>query len=242
MFIRAFFQMIIDFLKLCRVSNLPTVWTNVLAAAVLSTAKISVTDVAIPALSMSLFYSAGMCMNDIADRFTDRLSKPSRPIPAGRISPNNASIFTVLLVLSGFLVLSLFTSHAAAILLALALLILIICYNLLHKKHSGSVILMAGCRFMIFAVTAAALRGEVGDLVLLAGACQFVYAIGVTTAARWEKGKISAISFPVIPLLIAGFSIVDGLLMGIASSPAWFPVGLAGFSLTILAQHFVRGD
>ena len=45
---------------LCRASNLPTVWTNVLAAALLSGADAGPGTIGLLALSLSAFYCGGM--------------------------------------------------------------------------------------------------------------------------------------------------------------------------------------
>ena len=47
-------------LRLGRVSNLPTVWTNVLAGVVLSGAPLSLGITLVLMLALSLFYVAGM--------------------------------------------------------------------------------------------------------------------------------------------------------------------------------------
>ena len=64
-----------DILALCRISNLPTVWTNVLAAIVLSSAALSLADFLLLCLVLSCFYSAGMCLNDLVDSEEDRGDK-----------------------------------------------------------------------------------------------------------------------------------------------------------------------
>ncbi len=51
-------------LRLGRVSNLPTVWTNVLAGAVLSGAPLAPVRVLALMLGLSTFYIAGMYLND----------------------------------------------------------------------------------------------------------------------------------------------------------------------------------
>lgn len=233
-------QMITDYLKLCRVSNLPTVWTNVLAAVVLSGSDFS-GYIAVPAFSMSLFYSGGMCMNDVLDSGLDRLRRPSRPIPSGLISPFRGAVFSAVLLLAGLLVLG-FSPYPEALYSGSVLLALIIAYNLFHNMFTGSILLMAGCRFMIFAVTAAAVQGRAAKFVLMAGAIQFLYTIAISYMARLEKKHFSSLVFPIIPFMIAGFSLVDGLVLGFVAGPVWLLAGLSGACLTVLAQKFVRGD
>ena len=232
-------QVVTDYLKLCRVSNLPTVWTNVLAAGLLSGTDLAA-SFAVPALSMSLFYSGGMCLNDIFDRSEDGQHRPTRPLPSGRVSFQGAVLFAVLLLLSACLAL-LFAPHSTAIMPGLVLLLLIVGYDVKHRGYAGSVFLMAGCRFMVFVVTAWALQGRLGRLAFFAGTVQFLYTLAVSLTARYEKHRQS-FTRSVIPVMIAGFSLVDGLLLAVLVSPGWFFAGIAGAVLTLLGQRFVRGD
>jgi 4-hydroxybenzoate polyprenyltransferase len=73
-------------LKLGRVSNLPTVWTNVLAGAALADAGLRTWRLSLVLLAMSLFYVGGMFLNDYFDRAIDARERPERPIPARAIS------------------------------------------------------------------------------------------------------------------------------------------------------------
>ena len=75
------------YLRLGRVSNLPTVWTNVLAGAVLAgRATVGPGRAGRSlALALSLFYVGGMYLNDAFDREIDARERPERPIPSGRI-------------------------------------------------------------------------------------------------------------------------------------------------------------
>jgi len=42
--------------------------------------------------------------------------------------------------------------------------------------------------------------------------------------------------------MIAGISLLDGVLMAVLVSPAWLIAGIAGTLLTGYGQRFVRGD
>src|SRR5713101_5981278 len=73
------------YLRLGRVSNLPTVWTNVLAGVALAGVSVAPGPLALLALSLSLFYIGGMYLNDAFDRQIDARERPERPIPAGLV-------------------------------------------------------------------------------------------------------------------------------------------------------------
>src|SRR5262249_62429462 len=72
--------------RLGRVSNLPTVWTNVLAATVLAGGDWQSVRTGGVLAAMSLFYVGGMYLNDFFDRALDARERPGRPIPAGDLS------------------------------------------------------------------------------------------------------------------------------------------------------------
>jgi 4-hydroxybenzoate polyprenyltransferase len=256
------------YLDLCRVSNLPTVWTNVLAASLLAGGGILERGpAALAAVALSLFYLGGMALNDLCDCDHDRLQRPSRPIPSGRIPVTDARLFTLTLFAAAFLVLAL-APWPAALPAALLLLAVIYAYDRHHKQNPYSVLLMASCRFLVYVVAALAVSGRVAAPVLLAGAIQFGYIVLLSLVARWENvrsekppqvhspGGSSAAAlakpegglgrgaspFPLIPLLLAGISLLDGVLLAFLVQPQWLAAGVAGFLLTLAGQRYVRGD
>ena len=233
-------------LALCRVSNLPTVWMNVLTASLLCgaaglAAEVSATLVALLAVSLSGFYCGGMALNDLFDREIDAREQPFRPIPGGRVSVVEARTVAAGLFVAGFACL-LAAPHPSAVVPGLGLLALIVLYDWLHKRHAASVLLMAACRFLVYPVTAVAVAGEVPSWVWLAAAAQLLYTVLVSVVARQENMRGARFSFPLIPRMIAAMSLLDGALLAWAVHPAWLLAGAAAAGLTIGGQRFVRGD
>jgi 4-hydroxybenzoate polyprenyltransferase len=229
------------YLDLCRISNLPTVWTNVLTAVMLSVSGVPWPDFLILLFSMSLFYSGGMCLNDIVDSAVDSIKKPGRPIPSGRIPLRKASVFAgILFALATGLLFCM--SFQRAVLAGFLLLAVIVVYDIIHKAHPWTVILMAGCRLMIFVVSSVALTGFIVFDALIAGCIHFVYNIIISVVARHENSLRMPFSFPVIPVMLACICVLDGILMAAFVSPAWLFPGIAGALLTHYGQRFVRGD
>jgi hypothetical protein len=64
----------------------------------------------------------------------------------------------------------------------------------------------------------------------------------ISYTARAEKQRQIAFSFPLIPVMIAGFSLLDGLMLSVLIDPLWFSAGMFGAILTLAGQKFVRGD
>ncbi|HXX12959.1 MAG TPA: UbiA family prenyltransferase, partial [Burkholderiales bacterium] len=73
-------------LRLGRVSNLPTVWTNTLVGVTLAGGAALDARVPILLAAFSLFYIGGMFLNDAFDREFDARTRPDRPIPAGQVT------------------------------------------------------------------------------------------------------------------------------------------------------------
>ena len=229
-----------DILALCRVSNLPTVWTNVLAAVVLSDVPFPFLDVVVLWVVLSLFYSAGMCLNDLVDAEIDKTDKPDRPIPSGRVTKSAALRLVVGLLLLPLLLL--FLVYPDALLAGLILTGLIILYDLKHKSSALTVYVMAGCRLMVFVIGGMAVAGNLGSWVIAAGLLQFFYVIVLSLVARHENNRSDPFAVPVIPRMIAGISLLDGLMMSLGANIWWLTAGLVGALLTLGSQRYVRGD
>ena len=74
------------YLLLARFSNLPTVWTNVLAGTIVVRRRVRASRRR-PVVSCDLaLYTAGMFLNDAFDRDFDARVRPDRPIPAGDVT------------------------------------------------------------------------------------------------------------------------------------------------------------
>lgn len=232
-------------LALCRVSNLPTVWMNVITASVIASSvqaqSVQWGMVAIIALAISAFYCGGMSLNDVCDYAWDKEHQPYRPIVQANVSLAQAKMITWVLFAIGFGLLALAPSIKGVI-YSLALFGIIYGYNLFHKQYAGSVFLMAGARALVFIVTAQALVGESSPWVLLAAGLQFIYTLTLTLVGRHESKRGRPYSGPVIPRMIAGMAILDGIVLAILVAPVWFALGVLLAFATRFGQRYVRGD
>jgi len=233
--------MVKNYLELCRVSNLPTVWTNVLAACILAESSFVLSNFLLLSLSFSCFYAAGMCLNDLWDAEADRKDRPARPIPSGRVSPRGAAILTALLFASALALLSL-APYGRALPAGVLLIAVIIAYDRFHKRHPLSVLLMAASRLLVFIIAPLAVTGTAGSLPATAGGVQFVYVLAISLTARHEHDRREPYAIPVVPLMISFISLLDGVLLALAEAPGWLGAGVAGMVLTMAGQRFVRGD
>ncbi len=195
----------VTLLRLGRVSNLPTVWTNVLAGAVLSGGDWRSWRLGLMLVAMSSFYVGGMYLNDYFDRAIDARERPERPIPSGHISASAVAAIGFALVAAGFAATAAMGPAAAA--MAALLAISIIAYDLHHKANPFAPVVMGACRALIYGATATALSGGVSIFVAVAAVAVAAYVAGLTYAARQESldkvGNLWPLALLAAPMLVA---------------------------------------
>ena len=177
-------------LRLGRVSNLPTVWTNGVAGTVLSGASFSAAPLLGLILALSAFYVAGMYLNDACDADHDRLNRLARPIPSGEVARSTVFTAAAVLLAGGFAALVAaglaFGTGPRGPAAGVALSAAIILYDVWHKGNPFGPLLMGLCRALAYATASATSTGNVGAPVLVAAAVTASYLIGLTYAAKQE--------------------------------------------------------
>lgn len=211
-------------LRLARISNTPTVVSNAIAGAVLATAAAEAASVAVVALAMALFYTAGMILNDVLDEAVDRRERPERPLPSGAVGRRSAIVAVVALFVAGEALLAF--EGSGPVLAGAALVALIVVYDAWHKENPLSPVLMGGCRALVYVVAALAAAGRVGVEVWAAAGLLLLYVVGLTRVAKAEGGGILA-TWPLAAVLAP----VAYWLGWIGS--AWFALLLAAFAAWI---------
>jgi len=215
-------------LILGRVSNLPTIWTNVAAAAVICgfPASISGGEKAAAFLwacvSISLFYIGGMYLNDAFDRKIDAVERPRRPIPAGLVGARSVFVAGYTMLAAGMLILiilsSLYGSTFWGPFFATTLAAAIIFYDVYHKKNPFGPVVMGLCRALVYAAVAFSLCGATcGDSpgLLSAALALWCYIIGLSYIARQENlsnvKNLWPLLFLLAPLALAGIFIASNV-------------------------------
>jgi 4-hydroxybenzoate polyprenyltransferase len=227
-------------LRLGRISNLPTVWTNVLTGAVLATGAAAGLDSKVPLLlvALSLFYIGGMFLNDAFDSQFDAKLRPGRPIPSGQVTSKEVFVYGFLMIGLGLLLLS-WTGHGfqpetgwrplgAGVGLAAA----IVFYNWHHKNNPLGPVVMGLCRMLVYLCAAFALQSVLPGRVYVAALALLCYLIGLTYAAKQEHlariGSVWPLAFLAVPL---GF----GIYLSMEQKEAWVPLvafaGCTGYAL-----------
>ncbi|MDX6682242.1 MAG: hypothetical protein QOG94_2281 [Solirubrobacteraceae bacterium] len=177
-------------LRLARISNAPTVVSDVVAGAVLADAHAGAPAIALVAVAMALFYTAGMIANDVFDLEVDRRARPERPLPSGLVSVRAAACATVALFAIGEgLLLAVDLSAGLA---GLALIALIVLYDAWHKGNGLSPLLMGGCRAMVYVVAALAVAGTPSRAVAGAALLLLAFVVGLTQVAKAEGASVAS--------------------------------------------------
>lgn len=188
------------YLALARVSNTPTVVSNVLAGVVLATALQLNWLVIALCISMALFYTAGMFLNDILDLKIDKEQRPDRPIPSGAVSLANAWRITIALFAIGLALI--IPAGMPAFLAAIALIICIAVYDAWHKGNPIGPLFMAGTRVLVYVVAFLSFSTDWTWEATFWCAAMLVYVAGLTSISKTEHGPAAVRYWPVVSLFI----------------------------------------
>ncbi len=170
-------------LKLGRVSNLPTIWSNVIAGSALA-GDAALQSIIAVGVAISAMYIAGMFLNDAFDRHIDARQRPERPIPADDIGADTVFAIGLSLLVVGIVGLAAFNSRSiSGLVLAAAILL----YDWRHKSNPVAPFIMGSCRALVYVAAALAAGGFLSQTVLVPAAALLAYVAGVTYTARLES-------------------------------------------------------
>ncbi len=229
-------------LRLGRISNLPTVWTNVLVGGLLAGGSLSDPRLTLLMAAMSLFYIGGMFLNDAFDREFDAVHRPERPIPSGQVGARQ--VFAI-----GFLLLAVGLAGVAwasrgpdglpawrALASGAALSAAIVYYNAHHKGNPLSPLVMGLCRVLVVLTAAFSLAMALPTPVLLAAFALLCHLIGLTYAAKQEHmdriGTLWPLGFLAVP-------VVYGMSLALLTPLVWVPLAMYVLVLMV-ALHLLR--
>jgi 4-hydroxybenzoate polyprenyltransferase len=176
-------------------------------------------------LGSCCLYAGGVVLNDVFDRDLDRIERPERPIPSGRVSARSAATLGGGLLVGGVAAATMATAAAGAMALAIAATVLL--YDAWGKRQAPIAPLnMALCRALnlmlgVTAVPAALTTAwPVAAVPLL-----YIYAITVLSRGEVHGGSTRATSSALI-ILMASIAV---LVMVIVRVPgrAWPALVLA---------------
>ena len=202
-------------LVLGRISNLPTVWSNLLAGSILM-GGFNPAVLVLLLLGGSCLYVGGMYLNDFCDAAFDAQYCRERPIPSGKIPRKVVGVLAVAWFVAG---LSCFLSFRWITLeIALLLLAAIVLYDFHHKKVWWAPLLMGFCRFLLYPLAASAnvpcsLPGYFVFAAVPAGIALGLYVTGITYLAKGESRPEKPTRWALI-LLLSPIGLSLGLGVG----------------------------
>ena len=223
-------------LKLGRVSNLPTVWSNILAGMVLAGQPFAPWQtVAILLLACSLMYVGGMFLNDAFDAEIDARERAERPIPQGEVSRNTVFVGGFALLALGVLPLFSFSFRTAVAGLCLAGAIVL--YDWYHKSNPLSPVVMGVCRMLVYAVAGFAVVAKPNIMLVWGALALLLYLIGLTYVAKQENmtelrnlWPLACLAAPFVLVLVHIESMTQVFMLGVFA-------GWTVFALTFLARE-----
>ena len=229
-------------LRLGRVSNLPTVWTNMLAGIILVGGAADDPRVWPMAGAMSLFYVGGMYLNDAFDADIDAIERPERPIPSSQVS--RTTVFRL-----GFAMLALGIALLTWAgfgwpggtgvwppLCGLGLAIAIIAYDRHHKTNAMSPLLMGMCRVFVYVAAGACFAFPLPAGLLVGAALLLSYLIGLTYVAKQENlGQVKNLW----PLIFLAAPVLYGATL-LPHAVGFWPFWAAFTGWILVALWFVK--
>ena len=188
-------------LELARISNLPTVWSNVLAGALLGAASPRVLPVVVAGVAGSLLYSGGMFLNDAFDAEIDARERPERPIPSGRVAWSSVLGLGFGMLAAALGITAAFASWSS-VAAGLAIVAGVVVYDRWHKGVAWSPVVMGFCRAGLYAMGALAASPRLGGEVLVPAASLLLYVVGLTYVARFENASAVGRTWPTLFLFV----------------------------------------
>ncbi len=192
-------------LGLARISNTPTTISNVLAGAVIAAPLVFSVEIALIIIAVALFYTAGMYLNDILDLRIDREQRPDRPLPSGRITLVEAWSVTLVLFISGLVLL--WTVDRESFYAGVVLVAVIAIYDAWHKGNPIGPVIMALARVMVYVVAFYAFASEATGELWIWSLVMLAYVSGLTYIAKTESlpgvGRYWPLATVIAPAVVA---------------------------------------
>ena len=211
-----------DALALGRVSNLPTVWTNMLAGIAVVGGGLLSPGLGAMFVALTLFYVGGMYLNDFFDRGIDARERPERPIPSGRVSATVVGGAGGAMLLGGIALAWLAGQQGGTggwpAMAGIALAGCILLYDVHHKRNPLSPLVMGGCRMLVYVCAACVILPFPPASLWIAALVLLCYLIGLTYIAKQENlGSVANLW----PLLFLAVPLLHGVTLALREPMAW---------------------
>ncbi len=206
------------YLQLVRLPNLFTAAADSLAGWLIVRGTLDDPARWLPLLAISvLVYAGGIVHNDLCDLEIDRVERPARPLPSGRVSPRTARIFAALAFLLAIVLgitIRVSSGQERSRSVTLGLCACVYAYNMGLKRTQVGPIAMGACRSLNLLLGLSVAPDLGGPNAWLVAASYGLFVAGVTWISRSEvgTGRIRGIALGVAVQAIA----MAGLAVGAA--------------------------
>ena len=179
------------YLQLVRFPNVFTAAADSLAGWLLVTGSLARPEAWVPlVLASACTYAGGIALNDVFDAEVDRIERPGRPIPSGRVSRTSAALLGAFLMALG-LILAIVSGTRYGGIIETALIASVLLYDTTGKRSALGPEVMGVCRglnLLLGMSDASRLGGPVGWFAALSYG---LFVAGVTWISRSEvEGKV----------------------------------------------------
>jgi 4-hydroxybenzoate polyprenyltransferase len=161
-------------------------------------------------LATASLYAGGVVLNDVFDRDIDRLERPERPIPSGRIRVSHAAALGAVLLVVGIAAAA--AANTTALIVALAIAGCVLLYDAWGKRHAAVAPLnMAMCRALNLLLGVAAVPAALaGAWPIAAVPLLYIYAVTAISRGEVHGGSSRAAASALIVMLasLAGLLLV----------------------------------
>lgn len=200
-----------------RISNLPTVVSNVFIAWVLS-GNDSTTNLAWIFLAASFLYVGGCYLGDAKDVTFDTEHRPSRPIPSGVITRQSVwGIGSLFMLLGTAIFLYVGKDHSLSLITSVLLASVISGYALLHKRSLYiGLPLIGACRGLLILASIAAFSPDIDRfswIEFTIASCVALYTICFASVARLESSPEKFASPNLLKYMMFGLGLIPLVLI-----------------------------
>jgi 4-hydroxybenzoate polyprenyltransferase len=169
-------------------------------------------------ISTACLYGGGIVFNDVFDADLDKIERPERAIPSGKVSLQQASLFGSILLLSGIIAAALVSPVSGFLALSIALFALL--YNKIGKHHYfWGPLNMGCCRGLNLLLGVSIIAGALSLWYFLA-IVPIIYIFSITMISRGEVHGgskrnlyIAAILYCIVTGFLLCFSYINNKLL-----------------------------
>ena len=211
---------LIPILQLIRLPNVLTAAADSLAGWLLGGGSLGEVGGWAPlAVASMVLYAAGMALNDVFDVEIDRLERPGRPIPSGRVARSFAGGMGAMGLVVGPLLAGL-SGSSTSLIVAGVLAAVILAYDAGLKRTVLGPVVMGACRGLNLLLGLTHTQALGGPVIWLAAAMYGLFVCGITWISRseTESGRTGNL---LVGLTLQDLAVIG--LMAAAIQPGKYP-------------------